>query len=381
MKAQIRLGRIFGIEIGLHYSWVIIAFLITLSLAGHFRMNNPRWGEGVIWAAAVVTGVLFFVAILVHELSHALVAKARNLPVRSITLFALGGVAMIEKEAADAKTEFWMGIVGPITSFLIGLLCLTLAWSFGWVPVTPAEVPVIQTPLVAILVWLGIINIALAIFNMVPGFPLDGGRVLRAIVWWITGNASRATAIAARVGQGVAFFFIMFGIFRFFTGAGFGGLWLAFIGWFLLDAARASYAQLVTVETLRGLRARDVMTSDCPKVDGLSNLQTFVDEHLLRSGRRSFIVEEQGRIVGIITAHEVKEIERAKWPYTTVDNVMRPLDKLHRISPDMPVNDVLERMAREDVNQLPVVTDGRLDGVIARGHILQLLKTRAELNM
>lgn len=373
MKAQIKLGRIFGIEIGLHYSWVIIALLITLSLAEHFRMNNPRWGVTVIWASAIITGLLFFAAIVVHELSHALVARARDLPVRSITLFALGGVAMIEKEAVDAKTEFWMGIAGPITSFLIGLLCLALAWALG----NPEVIA--QSPPVAVLMWLGVINIALAIFNMVPGFPLDGGRVLRAIIWWITGNANRATAISAQVGQIVAFGFIIFGIFRFFNGAGFGGLWLAFIGWFLLDAAHASYAQLVTTESLRGLRARDVMTTDCPKIEGLSNLQTFIDEHLLRSGRRCFVVEEQGRIVGIVTPHEVKEVERTKWPYTTIDDVMRPLDKLHTISPDMPVNDVLERMAREDVNQLPVVQNGRLEGVISRGHILRLLQTRAEL--
>lgn len=374
MKAQIKLGRIFGIEIGLHYSWVIIALLITLSLAQHFRMNNPRWGDAVIWTSAIVTGLLFFAAIVVHELSHALVARTRNLPVRSITLFALGGVAMIEKEAVDAKTEFWMGIAGPIASFLIGLLCLALAWALGWNPEVIA-----QTPPVAILMWLGVINIALAVFNMVPGFPLDGGRVLRAIIWWITGNAIRATAIAARVGQIVAFGFIILGIFRFFSGAGFGGLWLAFIGWFLLDAARASYAQLMLTESLRGLRAKNVMTTDCPKIDGLTNLQTFVDEHLLRGGRRCFVVEEQGRIVGIITPHEVKDIERAKWSFTTVDNAMRPLDQIHTISPEMEVNEVLERMTREDVNQLPVVRDGKLEGVISRGHILRLLQTRGEL--
>ena len=376
MNAQIKLGRIFGIEIGLHYSWVIIAVLITFSLVGYFEEHSAHWGQAVIWAAAIVTGLLFFAAIVVHELSHALVARARNLPVRSITLFALGGVAMIEKEAADAKTEFWMGIAGPITSFLIGLGCLALAWALGWQPEIVA-----QTPPAAVLMWLGVINIALAFFNMVPGFPLDGGRVLRAIVWWITGDAARATKIAVVVGQSVAFGFIFFGIYRFFTGGGFGGLWLAFIGWFLLDAARASYAQLITTESLRGLRARDVMITDCPKIDGLSNVQTFVDEHLLRSGRRCFVVEEKGRIVGIITPHEVKDIDRAKWPYTTVDDVMRPLDQLHTIGPDMPVNDVLERMAREDVNQLPVVKDGQLLGVLSRGNIVQVLKTRAELHM
>ncbi len=378
MQAQIKLGRIFGIEIGLHYSWLIIALLVTLSLAGHFQMMNPNWGAGTIWATAVVTGLLFFAAIVLHELSHAAVAKARGLPVRAITLFALGGVAQIDKDAEDAKTEFWMGIVGPITSAVIGAGCLALAYALGWLP--EKGMMRASTPLLALLVWLGYINIALAIFNMIPGFPLDGGRVLRAIVWWATGDANRSTRIAAKVGQLVAFAFIIWGIFRFFGGAGIGGLWIAFIGWFLLDAARASYAQVVTTESLRGVRVGDVMARDCPVVDGNSNLQTFVDEHLLRTGRRCFVVEEQGRIVGLITPHEVKEVERQKWPYTTVDKVMRPLDQLHTINPDTPLTQALERMGREDVNQLPVVQDGKLAGIISRGHILQMLKTRTELN-
>ena len=379
MEAQIKLGRIFGIEIGLHYSWLIIALLVTLSLAGHFQMMNPNWGAGTIWTTALVTGLLFFAAIVVHELSHAAVAKARGLPVRSITLFALGGVAQIDKEAEDARTEFWMGIVGPITSAVIGAACLALAYALGWVP--EKGMMMTSTPIVALLLWLGYINIALAVFNMIPGFPLDGGRVLRAIIWWVTGNATRATRIAAQVGQLVAFFFIIWGIFRFFGGAGFGGLWIAFIGWFLLDAARASYAQLVTTESLRGVRVGDVMARDCPRVDGRSNLQTFVDEHLLHTGRRCFVVEENGALVGLITVNEVKEVERQKWPYTTVADVMRPLDKIHTISPDILITEALERMSREDVNQLPVVRNGQLAGVISRGHILQMLKTRNELNV
>jgi len=379
MEAQIKLGRIFGIEIGLHYSWLIIALLVTLSLAGHFQMMNPNWGASTIWVTAVATGLLFFAAIIVHELSHAAVAKARGLPVRAITLFALGGVAQIDKDAEDAKTEFWMGIVGPITSAVIGAGCLAIAYALGWAP--ERGMMRASTPILALLLWLGYINIALAVFNMIPGFPLDGGRVLRAIVWWVTGNANRATRIAAQVGQLVAFFFIIWGIFRFFGGAGFGGLWIAFIGWFLLDAARASYAQVVTTENLRGVRVGDVMARDCPVVDGNSNLQTFVDEHLLHTGRRCFVVEEQGRIVGLITPHEVKEVERQKWPYTTVDEVMLPLDRLHTIGPDTLVTEALQRMGREDVNQLPVVRDGQPVGIISRGHILQMLKTRAELKV
>ena len=330
----------------------------------------------MIWVSAIVTAVLFFTTIVLHELSHALVAKARGLPVRSITLFALGGVALIEKEAEDAKTEFWMGIVGPITSFLIGFLCLGLSWALGW---RPESMP--HTPVLAILMWLGVINIGLALFNLIPGFPLDGGRVLRAIIWWITTDATRATRIAARVGQLVAFGFIILGIFRFFGGAGFGGLWIAFIGWFLLDAARASYAQVVTTQSLRGVRVGDVMARDCPVVDGRSNLQNFVDEHLLRTGRRCFVVEENGRLVGLITAHEVKEVGRAQWPYKTIDDVMHPLDQLHTISPDTPITEALETMVRENVNQLPVVRDGRFTGIISRGNVLQMLQTRVELNV
>lgn len=378
MQAQIKLGRIFGIEIGLHYSWLLIALLITLSLAGHFRMMNPTWGTSTVWGTALITGLLFFAAIVVHELSHAAVAKARGLPVRSITLFALGGVAQIEKDAEDAKTEFWMGIVGPITSAVIGAGCFALAYALGWAP--EQGMMRASTPLLALLVWLGYINIALAVFNMIPGFPLDGGRVLRAIVWWVTGDANRSTRIAARVGQFVAFGFIVWGILRFFGGAGFGGLWLTLIGWFLLEAARASYAQVEISENLRGVKVSEVMANDWPVIDGRMNLQTFVDEHLLKTGQRCFVVEDEGRRVsGLITPHEVKTVERASWAQTTVEEVMRPLKSLHTVVPQTSITKALEVMGREDLNQLPVVRDGRLKGIISRSHILRLLQTRAEL--
>jgi Zn-dependent protease/predicted transcriptional regulator len=365
-----------GVEIGLHYTWFIIALLITLSLAEHFRAHNPEWSGNVIWGTAIITALLFFSCIIAHELAHATVAKARGLPVRSITLFALGGVAQIEKEASDAKTEFWIGIIGPITSLLIGVLCLGLALEFGWAP--PASP---HRPPGAMLMWLGYINIALAVFNMVPGFPLDGGRVLRAVVWWITGDSRRATRIAARVGQLIFFGLIIIGMFRFFGGAGFNGLWLVFLGWFLLGASRDSYAQMEITESLRGVRVGDVMARDCPVVDGRTNLQTLVDEYLLRSGRRYFIVQEKGRTVGLITLNELHSVERTRWPYTTVDGVMLPLNRLQSVAPDTLVSDALELMAREDVNQLPVVVGGDLAGLISRGHILQLLQTRAELRI
>src|SRR5437762_3776251 len=374
MKAQIKLFRIWGIQIGLHYSWLLIALLVTLSLAGQFQATNPQWGANVVWVIAILTALLFFAAIVLHELSHAAIAKARGLPVKSITLFALGGVAQIEKEASDPKTEFWMGIVGPITSALIGGICLALAVLIGWDPTAHH-----QSPQLAMLVWLGIINIALAVFNMVPGFPLDGGRVLRAIVWWITGNAERATRIAATTGQAIAFVFIIVGLFRFFNGAGFGGLWLTFIGWFLLDAARSSYAQTEILKHLRGVRVRDVMTHNWPAIESGTNLQSFVDEYLLRSGHRNFAVQENGQVIGLITPHEVKDIERDRWQQMTVREAMRPLDRLHSIKPTTPVAEALEAMGREDVNQLVVLSNSHLDGIVSRGNILRLLQTRAEL--
>jgi Zn-dependent protease/predicted transcriptional regulator len=376
MEAQIKLGRIFGVQLGLHYSWLLIALLITLSLAGHFSATNAHWGSVSIWILAIATSLLFFASIVVHELSHAAIAKARGLPVRSITLFALGGVAQIERESADPKTEFWMGIVGPITSAVIGVVCLALAWALGWSPgATPG------TPLLAMAVWLGYINITLAAFNMIPGFPLDGGRVLRAIIWWNTKDPTRATRIAAQVGQLIAFGFIVSGFFRFFTGAGLGGLWLAFIGWFLLVAARESQTRVRVAEDLRGIRVGDIMTRECPTVERHYNLQTFADDYLLRTGRRCFFVVENGHIAGLVTPHEVKEVPRNRWPYTTVGDIMRPLDKLHAVDPDTPVADALESMGRDDINQLPVVSDHRLEGIISRSHVLRLLQARAELNM
>ncbi|HSQ18919.1 MAG TPA: site-2 protease family protein [Blastocatellia bacterium] len=376
MHSQIRLGRIFGVEIGLHYSWIVIALLIVFSLAGYFRETNSQWGDGVVLITAVATGVLFFAAIVAHELAHSVVAKSRGLPVKSITLFALGGVAQIEKDAPDAKTEFWIAIIGPITSFVIGGVLLALSLLAGWTWMETAK-----TPLLAMMVWLGYINILLGVFNLVPGFPLDGGRVLRAIAWWVTRDGVRATRIAARVGQTVALFFIITGVYRLFAGAGFAGLWMAIIGWFLLDAAGATYAQVEVNERLRGVRVGDIMDRDCPTVEGRTSLHSFVEEFLLRTGRRCFIVVENGSIAGIITAHEIKEIEPSLRPYKTVSDAMRPIHQLRTVTIDTPVREVLETMGSEDLNQLPVVSEGRLEGVISRGQVLRYLQTRMELRV
>lgn len=373
MHAQIKLGRIFGIELGLHYSWLIIAALIAFSLAAHFRAVDPAWSTAVVWGAALVTSVLFFAGLFAHELSHSLVARSRNIPVRRITLFALGGVAQIEKESEDPATEFWIAIAGPIASCVLGAILVGIALGLGW---NLRSVP--NTPVLAVLVWLGYINVALGIFNMIPGFPLDGGRVLRAAVWQATGNADRAMRVASRSGQLVGGALIFYGIFRFFTGAGFAGLWLSFIGWFLLDAARASYLQYETTTLLKDLKAADLMSRDCVSVEGNTTVQQFVDEQVLRSPNRCFIVTEMGRMAGLVTPRDVRTAERSRWPQIRLREVMRPLEKVRSISPEAPVTEAVELMAREDLNQVPVVADQRVEGMITRGRVLQALRARME---
>jgi Zn-dependent protease len=370
MRSQIKLGRIFGIQIGLHYSWFIIALLIVFSLSSQFHATNPQWGDGVILTTAVATAILFFVSLLLHELAHSLVATSNNLPVKEITLFALGGVSQIEKNPISAKVEFWMAFVGPLSSAVIGAICMLLARLLG----DPSS-----NPLMAMLLWLGYINLMLAAFNLVPGYPLDGGRVLRALIWWKTGDADRSTQSAAKVGQAVAFGFIALGIFRFFEGAGIGGLWIAFIGWFLLQAARESYVQVGLAHALKGVRVADVMTRDCPTVEGWLNVQNFVEQELLRTGRRCFIVMDKGEIAGLVTPHEVKEIDRAKWPFKTLHDIMRPREDLRSVTPDTLLTSALESMSRYDLNQLPVVSNSHLEGVLSRAEILSYLQTHAEL--
>jgi Zn-dependent protease/predicted transcriptional regulator len=376
MRSNIKLGRISGIEIGLHYSWFIVAALIVFSLGEHFRQVNPNWGTGQIWIAALVTAALFFVSLLLHELAHSLVAQARGLRVTAITLFALGGVSQIQDDATDAKTEFRVAIAGPIASLIIGFGCLAIALGLGWQRSTEP-----QTAAAGVLVWLGYINIALAVFNMIPGFPLDGGRVLRAIVWTVTKNADRSTRIAAGVGQVVAFLFILDGIWQFFSGAGFGGLWIAFIGWFLMDAAKASYAEVGIRAALRGVRVSEVMSRDCTIVSPRMSLQEFVNSYLLRAGERCFAVEDEGHFVGLITPRDVGSIPRDRWDKTSVREAMRPLRELHLITPDTPVLDALRLVASNDVNQLPVVVNGTLQGVVSRSQLVQLLQVRSELQL
>lgn len=368
MRSQIRLGKVFGIQIGLHYSWFLIALLIVFSLNAQFHLANPAWSVGLVLGLAIATAVLFFVCLLLHELAHSLVAKARGIPVREITLFALGGVSQIDGESTDAKTEFQIAIVGPLTSAVIGLLC------FGAVYALPKAV----TPGIAMLTWLGYINFGLAAFNLVPGYPLDGGRILRSVLWWKSGDAERATHNAAVTGQVVGGLFVTLGIVQFFFGANVGGLWIAFIGWFLLQAAGETRRQASLKRAFENVRVGDIMSHDCATVDGHQSVQDLV-ERLFKSGRRCFVVMDDGHVAGLVTPQDIRQVSRTQWPVTLVDAVMRPLEGLHAVAPETPLGNALQVMAKENVNQLPVMSNSHLDGVLSRAEVLNYLQTRAEL--
>jgi len=366
MQSQIRIGRIFGIRIGIHYSWFIIALLIVLSLTGQFRQMNAGWTGESIFLMAVITGVLFFVTLLLHELAHSLVIKSYGVPVREITLFALGGVSQILGNPPSAISEFLMAFVGPLTSACIGAICLGIAHSLAAV-----------TPVYAMLSWLGYINLGLAVFNLVPTYPLDGGRVLRALLWWGTGDASKATRWAARTGQVAGVILIALGLVEYFTQAVFSGLWLAFLGWFIVQAASESNVEAGLRQALRGVAVGDVITPECRVVAENMNLDHFIQYELIPTGAHCFIiVDDQGQVIGLVTPRDLRHVERSQWAHTPLTAIMRPFPKLKTVTPDTPLITALEMMAANDVNQLPVVSKTGFGGVISRGQLMQYLQRR-----
>jgi Zn-dependent protease/CBS domain-containing protein len=367
---SVRLTTIRGIEVGLHYSWFIIFFLITFSLTTRFASEHPHWTTVEHYTVAIATSLLFFGSIFLHELAHSFVALAKGIHVRSITLFAFGGVAQIGREPDRPLTEFQIAVAGPIASAL-------LAVGFWLVSSLAGD----QFEHVAALGgWLASINMMLAIFNLVPGFPLDGGRILRAVLWHGTGSFSKATRIAAGSGQIIGYGLIVGGIWTgLVTGNWFSGLWLAFIGWFLRNAAQESVLQMSVRSALGGLVAEDIMARDCPTVPGQLSLADLVQEHFLRMGRRCFLVSRNGRLEGLITLHQVKAIPQERWNDSVVAEAMTPIDRLRAVAPETPITEVLRVMEQHDVNQVPVTQDGRLLGMITRDHLLRVLYANLEL--
>src|ERR1700730_2624857 len=348
----IPIGRIFGIPIYLHPSWFIIFLLITLSLRTQFTSQHPGWTSVQHWTLGIVTSVLFFASVVFHELSHSVAAMHYRIPVRSITLFVFGGLARISRDASNAGQEVNIAIAGPISSlFLAGCLCLV------------ADFLQCDDMVSAASVWLWQINGLLALFNLLPGFPLDGGRILRGIAWGVTGNFARATQIASSAGKLLAYLMIFAGIWQALNGNWVGGLWTAFIGWFLLSAAQESFAQVAIRSTLNGVRALDVMTHDIPTVTRDMSLEEYVHE-VLRTGVMTHIVIGAGKPVGLVSLQAARTVPRDEWATNSVQAVMLPVDRIQLATPDEPALAVLERMQKEDIAQMPVVSDGNIVGMI-----------------
>ncbi|HMM28278.1 MAG TPA: site-2 protease family protein [Aggregatilineaceae bacterium] len=371
MESRVRLGQIWGIPIGLHTSWFIIFLLLTFSLAvGYFPQEYEDLSPAVAWLLGGVTSVLFFGSVLAHELAHAWVALRNEIPVRSITLFIFGGVAQIEREPHTPGAEFRIAIAGPIMS---------LALAGGFFALYQIDQPV--ATLAAPSIYLARINFLLGLFNMIPGFPLDGGRVLRAIVWKLTGNMRRATRIAGSVGQVVAFGFMSWGALTLLTGSLFNGLWIMFIGWFLQNAAMNVVAQSDIQEALRGVSVGQIMSRECLLIPREQPLRELVESRVLREGERCFMVGDGEHMDGMLTLRDVAAVPQTRWDELTAGEVMVPWSKLTRVSPRTELLDALRAMDRQNVAQLPVVDGDQLVGVLTREQVLRYVHMRSQLGV
>jgi len=372
MTSSFKLGRIFGIPIAVNYTWFIIFVMITLSLATYyFPSRYPYWGSSLYWALGILTSLLFFASVLIHELAHSLVSKAQGIPVHRITLFLFGGVASIAREAASPLGEFIMALAGPVSSLIV-------AFGFGVLWIVGR---ILSEPLAALAGYLALINLSLALFNLIPGFPLDGGRLLRSFIWGVTGNYRRATEVAINLGRVVALLFILGGLGWAVSGHWADGLWLAFIGWFLENAATQSYRQMVTREALRGVTVGELMSRECPLVPPSISLEQLVYDYILPRSLRCFFVSEGDEMRGLVTMHHIKGIPREKWAVVTVESVMTPIRLLTKARVNDDALEILEKMDEEDINQMPVMEGDRLVGLIRRDHLLHFIRTRLELGI
>lgn len=375
MRSDIRLGSIAGIDIKINLSWLIIVVFLTASLAvGWFPVATPGFAPWLYWLTGVVVTLLFFASVLAHELAHSLVARWRGIPVKSITLFLFGGVSNLEREPPSAGAEFQMAFVGPLTSLIIGVV-LSLVALAGRALIWPSL-------LVAALTYLGLGNIGLGIFNLIPGFPMDGGRILRSILWKATGSLRQATRWAATVGQVVAFLFIFAGIWMFFTGAWISGVWIGLIGLFILQAARSQHAQAQMETMLANATVREFMTPPPPPATPDLTLQQVVDDYVLRAGQRTIPVVEQGRLVGIVALRDIRQTPRERWSSMMVRQVMIPRSSLKTMQPDQPMRAALDVLTQARLTQLPVVSrHDELIGMLDLSAIVERLQMERDLGV
>jgi Zn-dependent protease/predicted transcriptional regulator len=369
MKMNFVLAKIWGVPVGIHFSWLIIFALLMFSLAtGMLPGALPTLPLFGITLVALATTLLFFGSVLAHELGHVFVALRNRIPVRGISLFIFGGVAQIEKEPESAGAEFRIAAAGPLVSFLLAGLFFALAQLPFEFIAFPAS-------------WLARINLILGLFNLLPGFPLDGGRIFRALVWKLTGSAYRSTKIAAITGQGVAFAMIGLGLFNAFSSSLANGLWLAFIGWFLLNAASGSLAYASLQQRLSGIPVSQVMRREVPQVPSFLTLSSLVQQYVLGLGKRAMVVGDATGPVGLITLAQISQVGRARWSMTTTAQAMTPLQELPAISPETPLSEALSHMTHRQLELLPVVVEGQVVGLVSQEDVLRLVETRQRLKL
>lgn len=388
MRSGFRLGTIFGINIDVDWSLLVIVFLITWSLSSAFRQVHSDWSAGLVWGTALLGAVLFLASILAHELAHSLVARSQGVPVKNITLFIFGGVSNIQRDPPSPRAEFLITIVGPATSILLGVVFLALSGvrsaiasvAFG----NPSSFMASLDPLSTLLLWLGPVNIVLGIFNLVPGFPLDGGRVLRSILWAATSSLRKSTRWASWVGQAVSWVMIVLGISMIFGvdvpyfGSGFlNGLWLAFIGWFLHNASIQSYRQVVIHDLLEGVVVSRMMRPDPPTVPPECMVSDLVFGHVMNSDDHAFPVTEGGRLIGLVTLDDVRKVSRDQWETTRVRQIMTPYEQLVTTAPNTDASEALNLLSQRDVRQLPVLEQGQLVGLLRQRDLVKWLQWQA----
>lgn len=374
MIKKIELTRIFDIPIKLDLSWFIILAFITWTLAtGYFPSKYPELDKFTYLIMGLLSALLLFVSVLLHELSHALVARRNNIPIRGITLFIFGGIAEMDQEPPTARSEILMAVAGPLCSGILSFLFLLIGSFFtNFLP---------YAPIIGILQYCVFINMALMIFNLLPGFPLDGGRILRAAIWNYTGDLKKATFTTSRIGSSMGVFLIIFGFINIFTGNFIGGLWLALIGLFLKGAADAGYQQLLSGNLLQGIKVSEIMTRDLITVNNSITLDRLVDDYFLKYRYNSYPVVSDDTFLGIVSIHDVKQIPREEWKEVNVSKILDAKITGFCIHPDDDATNAMSRMTKNGLGRIPVIDSGKLIGIVSNKDIMQIIKHKIDLNV
>ena len=373
VPGSVRIARLFGIDINIHFSWILIFFLVVLNLADSFPQQFPQWSNQKGLVVASITAFLFFGSVLGHELAHSLVARRFQMSVSSITLFLLGGVANLRKEPPSAQAEFFMAIAGPATSVVIGVVGLAVAFL-----IDPRALPNAEA-VQAVAAYLGTVNLYLAAFNMIPGFPLDGGRVLRSAIWGISGDRTRATTIAARGGQVVAVAFGAFVFYEVIVLHDASGVWFGLIAYFLWNAASSSLQQERIASVVGGAKVGPLMTTDFKSTPPGVMVGQVIRDLVLPMNLRAIPVVSGDRLIGLVAIGDLRKVDQSRWVETLVEQVMTPASELPTVSPDDPLGTALERFSSTELPLLPVIKDGRLVGILYRESVIGYLRMQEML--